>query len=422
MSKAPNRSVPGAAGTANASQSIYRFWANEQVTSSAILNSHRTGVVSRAKKCQHVLAIQDTTDLDFTSHPATTGLGYINKSCQQGIKVHSNFAVSGTGIPLGVIDQHCWNRTKRTGKRGQRRKQPIENKESYRWLQSATAAEVALSGQVQVIHVGDREADIFELFAQPRSAAVELLIRAEHNRKVQHELGYLIPTIEQAPVVGQQTLELRRNPQRSARTAQLQLRAMRITVEVPRHGVSSKPLAAQSLNALLVEECVAPNDGGPPIRWLLLTTLPIDSAQQAWQCVEWYSYRWLIERFHYTLKSGCQIEALQLQSKARLLNALATYSIVSWRLMWLLYQARLTPEVACEVILEPVEWKLLRRKFVPKSRSRKPPTLQQAVVWIAQLGGFLARKNDGPPGIKTLWRGLTKLHDLLEGVQLSAKH
>ena len=177
----------------------------------------------------------------------------------------------------------------------------------------------------------------------------------------------------------------------------------------------------QSLNVLLVEEGAAPTDGSAPIRWLLLTSLPIDTPEQAWQCVKWYRYRWLIERFHYTLKSGCKIEALQLQSKARLLKALATYSIVSWRLMWLTHRARLTPDDSCDEVLEPMEWKLLRRKFVPKSRSQKPPTLRQAVIWIAQLGGFLARKGDGEPGLKTLWRGLTKLHILLEGAQLTAK-
>ncbi len=118
--------------------------------------------------------------------------------------------------------------------------------------------------------------------------------------------------------------------------------------------------------------------------------------------MRWYSLRWLIERFHYTLKSGCRIEALQLETAARLLNALATYSIVAWRFMWLLYHARLCPEDSCDRVLQPVEWKLLRRRFEPKSRSKQPLTLRQAVRWIAQLGGFLARKHDAEPGLKTL--------------------
>jgi Transposase Tn5 dimerisation domain len=129
----------------------------------------------------------------------------------------------------------------------------------------------------------------------------------------------------------------------------------------------------------------------------------------------------LIERFHYTLKSGCKIEQLQLETKDRLLNALATYSIVAWRLMHLTYCARIHPEESCEIALLPAEWKLLRRKFEPKNRSKQPPTLHQAVGWIAQLGGFLARKNDGEPGLKTIWRGIGILHHLLEGSQLTPK-
>ncbi len=377
--------------------------------------------MTRIQACSTVLAIQDTTDLNFTSHPKTTGLGYINQTQQQGIKVHSSFAVSGAGKPLGLLHQQCWTRTERSGKKRKRKTTPIQDKESYRWLTSLQAAEVGVSQSVQLVHVGDREADIFELFALPRRAQSELLIRAEHNRKVQHELGHLIAAINQAPIVGSVRLELARNPKRSARVARLQLRAMQVCIEVPRNHPKPHALEPVSLNVILVEETEQPTDGSQPIRWLLLTSLAIDSFEAAWQAVRWYSYRWLIERFHFTLKSGCRLEQLQLQTKQRLLNALATYSVVAWRLMELTYQARLEPEASCELVLEVREWKLLRRKFEPKNRSKRPPTLQQAMVWIAQLGGFLARKGDGEPGLKTIWLGLGKLHHLLEGAQLAAK-
>ena len=368
-----------------------------------------------------MLAIQDTTDLNFTTRPCTQGLGFINQTKQQGIKVHTCFAVSGDGEPLGVLHQQCWNRPQRSGKRAKRRKTPIEQKESYRWLQTLTAAEQRLDANVQIVHIGDREADIFELFAHPRSANSELLIRAEQNRKVAHELGYLIPTLEQAPIWGTISVELERNPKRPKREAKLQMRAIEVIVEVPQNHPKSQGLKPLCLNAILVEEIKAPADGSQPIRWMLLTTLPVETFEQVREYVRWYTYRWLIERFHFTLKSGCGIEELQLQSRERLLKALATYSIVAWRLMWLVYRGRLTPEDSCESVLEKKEWRLLRRKFVPKSRSKKPPTLRQAIRWIAQLGGFLARKGDGEPGVKTLWRGLAKLSALLEGMQLAAK-
>lgn len=416
----PQESVPQASQDRSESQSIYRFWANPKVKAEQILESHRLSVVSRVNEESVVLAIQDTTDLDFTSHPATSGLGFLHGGKQQGIKVHSCFGVSGAGEPLGLLHQYSWTRSERSGKRGETRKKVTSEKESQRWLETLTAAEVGIDPSVKIVHVGDREADIYDLFVRTRGANSELLIRAAQNRKVEHELDYLIPTIEQAPVLGQVTVEIERNPERPARTAVLSIKAMSVTIAVPRHHKQKSQSAPVSLNVLLVEEGVPP-EVGKPIRWLLLTTLPIETFEQVWHCVQWYSLRWLIERFHYTLKSGCRMEKLQLETKDRLLKALATYSIVAWRLMHLTYRARLTPDESCQVLLLPSEWKVLRRKFEPKNRSKQPPTLRQAVRWIAQLGGFLARKGDGEPGLKTLWRGISVLHHLLEGVQLAAK-
>ena len=427
-----------ATGNASDAQSIYRFWSNPKVSAEAIVNSHAEETASRALACQTVLAIQDTTDLNYTSHRKTKGLGYLNQTKQQGIKVHSCFAVSGEGVPLGLLHQHCWVRPeapqkkkkgekkapkKQGGKKPNQQKQPIETKESYRWLSTLKTVEAKIAPTVQLVQVADREADIFELFAQPRQAHSELLIRAKVNRKVNHELGKLFATLKQAPVLGEMMVHVERTPKRPARDAHLEVRGLQITLEVPKH-LAKQPqlqLSPVTLKALLVAEIEPPADGGQPICWRLLTSLPMDSFAQAAQIIRWYSYRWLIERFHFTLKSGCKVEELQLQQRDRLLKALATYSIVAWRLMSMTYQARLNPEASCEVLLEPAEWRLLRRKFVPKSRSKKPPTLRQAMLWIAQLGGFLARKGDGEPGVKTLWRGYTKLHHLLEGAQLVSR-
>jgi hypothetical protein len=208
-------------------------------------------------------------------------------------------------------------RTQRSGKREQRRKLPIEQKESYHWLKSAAAAAAGFECEVQVIHIGDREADIFELFAQPRRQHSEGLIRVAHNRKVQHELGYLLPTLNQAPILGSFSLEVERNPTRPSRTAMLQLRALQIILEVPRNPPQPHSLKPVTLNAILVEEPLLPAEGSPPIRSLLLTTLAIATFEQAWQCVRWYGLRWLTERFHDTLKSGCRVEQLQLQTQSR---------------------------------------------------------------------------------------------------------
>jgi hypothetical protein len=428
LSHHPTASVPLASRTSSEAQGIYRFWSNSTVMPETILQGHIDRTVVRAQRYQTVLSIQDSTDLDFTSHPHTEGLGYLNQTQQQGIKVHNCFAVSDSGEPLGVLHQHTWVREapplpkKERSAQQRRRNQPIEEKESYRWLTTLSAAEAQVAERVHLVQVADREADIFELFAHPRALNSDLLIRVKTNRRIQQEWGKLFTALAQAPVMGELTVEVRRTPDRPARLAQVQLRALQVTLEVPEHLARQRPeLQPITLNALWVEEIGTPSDGGKPIRWKLLTTLPLETYAQACQYVRWYSYRWLIERFHFTLKSGCQVEALQLQHRDRLLKALATYSIVAWRLMAMTYLARLTPDVSCEVILNPEEWRLLRRRFAPKSRAKKPPTLHQAMVWMAQLGGFLARKRDGEPGLKTLWRGYTALHLMLDGARLVGK-
>ncbi len=248
-------------------------------------------MLERVNQQSVVLAIQDTTDFDFTSHPETSGLGYLHKGTNQGIKVHSCIGVSGVGEPLGLLAQHSWTRSERTGKWGERKKKVTKEKESQRWLDTLTASEQGIQFDVTLVHVGDREADIYDLFGLPRRANSQLLIRAEYNRRVQHELGYLIPTIEQAPMLGQMSVEIQRNPERPARTAVLSVRAMAVTIEVPQDHKQAKQCQPVCLNAILLEEPTPPTEG-QPIRWLLLTTLPIETFAQVWQCVRGYSLRW----------------------------------------------------------------------------------------------------------------------------------
>lgn len=310
--------MPQVSRNASVAQSIYRFWSNSNVSIESILNSHIANTVGQAQRCEDVLAIQDTTDLNFTSHPATGGLGYLNQTKQQGIKLHNCFAVSGAGEPLGLLDQQGWVRPeppvpKKSPQKQQNRARPIEEKESNRWLTTQRKVEAAVGEAVHLIHVADREADIFELFAQPRQGHSDLLIRAKVNRRIKHELGKLFPSLSASPVMGHFTVEVHRRPNRAARSAQVSVRAMQARIEVPIDLAKQKPhLTPITLNAILVEETSKPEDGGKPICWRLLTSLPIDSFEQARRCVRYYSYRWLIERFHYVLKSGCKIEALQL--------------------------------------------------------------------------------------------------------------
>ena len=191
-----------------------------------------------------------------------------------------------------------------------------------------------------------------------------------------------------------------------------------VTLQPPRHHRGRTTLAPLQLQVILAEEEDAPA-GSKPVCWLLLTSLLVDSLEDALCYVRWYSYRWLIERYHFTLKSGCRLEDLQLEHAARIQRALATYLVVAWRLLWLTYQARRQPDQPCSDVLETHEWQALHCTIhqtpVPPS---VPPTLRQAVHWIARLGGFLDRRSDGEPGVKTIWLGLRRLSDIAATWQL----
>ena len=171
------------------------------------------------------------------------------------------------------------------------------------------------------------------------------------------------------------------------------------------------PLTVQIVEVLEVEP---PPTITEPLHWILGTTLPVKRVADAQEIVRFYTYRWLVARFHFILKTGgCCFEDSQLRSVEALYCLLGICASVAWRLLWLTYQARVTPEVSCTIALTPTEWQVLYAFYGHDVRPPStPPSLQQAVYWIAQLGGFVGRRADGQPGVKTLWRGWQRLHDM----------
>jgi len=416
----PNESVPTACGNWAATKATYNLWKSPRIKPDDIRFSHQMSTVERSKEHSVVLAIQDTTDLNFTHHPSKKGMGPISsKPMVTGLKVHSVLAVSTLGVPLGVLHQQVWARNpQEVGKRHTRRQRRTADKESQCWLSASVATELALPEDIEVVTIADREADIYDLFAMTRQTRSHLLIRGTHNRRVDHQAKYLHASIEQAPVAGFVTITVPRNGQRPQRQATLTVRFATLEIQPPRHHLQRAKLSPVTLQVVLATESNPPKDT-TPICWLLLTTLPVNSFDEAVQCIRWYSFRWLIERYHYVLKSGCHLEQLQLETRERIECALATYSIVAWRLLWLTYQARSSPDTPCDTVLQTHEWQALyctiHSQPVPPE---EPPSLRQAVGWIAQLGGFLGRKHDGEPGVKTIWRGWQRLQDIAATWQL----
>jgi len=420
----PNESVPQACGDWAATKATYEFWKSPRIKPNDIRLAHQKSSVERVKTHSIVLAIQDTTDFNFTHHPSKRGIGPISsQSTVVGLKVHSVLAVSVLGVPLGMLHQQVWARDpQEVGKRHHRRQRQTEDKESQRWLSALQVTESAVPEEIEVVTIADREADIYDLFAKPHRERSHLLIRGTHNRRVNHEAEYLHTAIRQTPIVGELTIEVPRGDQRPSRQATLTVRFTTLEVQPPRHHLKRATLAPVTIQVVLAQE-QNPADDTTPISWLLLTTLPVNSFDQAVECVRWYSYRWLIERYHYVLKSGCHLEQLQLETAERIESALATYCIVGWRLLWLTYEARYQPDIGCDTVLQTHEWQALyctiHSQPIPPAT---PPSLRQAVRWIAQLGGFLGRKHDGEPGVKTIWRGWQRLQDIAATWQLLHSH
>jgi hypothetical protein len=410
----PEASCPEALGRAGV-KAAYRFWDNSRVQPGDILAGHAQEAARRSMEYPVVLVAQDTTEINLTAHPATKGLGYLGSPDCRGLLLHTLLAISPTGVPLGVLRQFTWTRPlEQLGKRHRRRKTALQDKESQRWLDGLTATAEGLAQHPHGVLMGDRESDLFDLFAAPRPEHVDLLVRVcREKRRVEHPAKYLDAALQREPVRGHVQIEIPPRANRQGRKATMAVRWLSLEIHAPCHGPKRPSVR---LTFILVEE-INPPQGEKPVRWLLATTLNVESLEDALRYVQWYAYRWTIERFHFVLKSGCKIEQRQLETAERMERAIPVFSIVAWRLLWLTLQARETPDTPCTVILEEFEWRVLC--VTTRGRTRRlpaePPTLREAVSMIAQLGGFLGRKCDGEPGPQTLWRGLRRLHDLGQG-------
>lgn len=408
----PTASIPLASGSWAASKATYRFLASKQVAADSIRAAHLDASRSRIQQHQTVLVLQDTTELLFSSHPHTRGLGDLDHAGSKGLKVHSALAATEAGVPLGLVQQVVWARQAQPkAKRPKRRKRPQAERESQRWLTTLAEAQTKIKAPTHLIVVADREADIYPLFIEPREERTDLVIRATHNRALVGGLK-LHDAIKSVSWQGSRTITIPGNGSRAARTATVQIGFTTVQLLPPQDYPCPGSAPRPTLQLVVVEEHEPPA-GVKPLRWLLWTSLPVTSWDEALRVVQIYEKRWLIERYHFVLKSGCGIEKLQLETAEGLERALAVCCIAAWRLLWLTTQARETPEVPCTQVFARHEWEALVCVVQDKLEvPAEPPSLREAVRMVAQLGGFLARKGDGEPGVKTLWRGLIRLNDI----------
>jgi hypothetical protein len=414
LSANPGASIPHACGTWADTKAAYRALGSDEISAEEIRLAHARATVERMSGLERVLVQTDTMTLSYNTRPQTKGLGPVGKAGTHGLLVHSGLAVTPCGLPLGIVHQQVWAREEEEPKRQTRRKRLVEEKESFRWLETVDAVESLLPKELEVWVAGDREADLFELFAMPRRPGLHLVVRAAHDRKVESEEGaYLREAVERAPLLGEMDVAVPRSRKRQARTAKLRVQACTLKLVPPRNHLGREDLSPIPVSVVLARETGTTPEGEEPIEWMLITTLPVYTLARAVEVVEAYAQRWKIERYHYVLKSGCGVEKLQMESADRIERALSIYTVVAWRLLYMTYVMRVAPELPCTAVLEDDEWQAL---FVVGSRRpgrlpQKAPTVREAVRMIAMLGGFLGRKGDGEPGVQTIWKGLRRLMD-----------
>jgi hypothetical protein len=414
-SEHPNDSIAASCGEKADTKAAYRLLDNEAIGAEAILEGHFQASAERAAKEKLVFAVQDTTELNYTKHPATQGIGYLQGLTIRGMLMHTTLLVTPQRVPLGLIDQQVWVRPDEEFRveRDKRKELPTEAKESQKWLVSleATARLQQRLGATHVISIGDSEADVFDLFRKAEQLHQDILVRAATDRLVDHQERSLRNYLRGQPVVGEIFLQVPRTSGQATRKAHLEVRFAPVSIRPPARRKKEK-LPSVHLWAILAQEVHAPN-GVEAIHWLLLTTLVIETFAQARTCMEWYACRWVIETYHKVLKSGCRVEERQFADSENLQRYLALDAVVAWRVLYLTMLGRDQPDLPCTVILETHEWQalfcFLHHTHQPP---QTPPSLRDATHWIAQLGGFLGRKSDGSPGPMSIWRGLQRLSDI----------
>lgn len=422
----PGVSIPQATEDRNAMDAAYGFFANPRVSPLAVLDSCQPALQAALQDQPRILALQDTTEFNFSSLAGTSGLGYTAGATVRGLLLHSTLAVSPEGLPLGLLTQQVWTRDPAHKGRARRRRRRGEvDKESYRWRDHAAAARAVVPAGATVIHIADREGDVYDWFAAPRPANAHLLVRVcQAQRVVVHgpdgETGKLSEVVRAQPALGRHSVEVPRADDGPARQAVLTLRLARVQLQPPRNAPGRSQLRA--VEAWVIEAVEEqPPAGEKPLCWRLVTTEPVAGLDEAVRALREYVLRWRIERFHYVLKQGCLVEQLQLETAERLANAVAVYSQVAVRLLRLTYRARQEPEAAATEEFTAAEVEVLEecRRKQTRGRGTAVATLAEAVRVLARLGGHLGRKGDGPPGAKVLWRGLRRLRDQVLGFQMA---
>ena len=430
LAQDPQGSLPQASGDGGQTAAAYRFFNNDRIAAAEILAAHQARTRQRVAERPVVRAVSDTTSLNFADRPDTSGLGPISTSAEKmfGLWYHTDWAFSPDGLPLGLVHSQGWARDpKQFGCRSQRHQRAIEQKESAKWLRSLAAVQAlaAQTPQTRWVMIADREADLYELFEKTAMppANVARLIRAHHNRNLVETKRPLFTHVAHLRPAAEVELQLPRRRGQKARPARVEIRWGEVRLRAPDGKGQQRQLRLWVLEAREPRR----SKHQTPMLWRRLSTAAIGTLAEALERLRWYCLRWGIEVFHRVLKSGCEVEAVQRQTAARLQRYVAVKLVIAWQVMALAQWGRQAPQRALNELLEEVECRVLRaveRDRQKRSRAgikRLPtkPTVHDGLWWVGRLGGHLGRRGDGLPGPLRLTRGIERLHYITLGWKIA---
>ena len=417
-------------------KAAYRFPSNPKVTEQDILAGHFQSTCERFSATDNaVLVLHDTTEFSYSRNDQQA-VGILNHSFVRakggktrrvttcGISMHSSLVVTTDGLPLGLAAVKFWSRDKFKGTNALKRsinptRMPIEKKESFRWLENLKAATALLGAPRRCVHIGDRESDIYELFCTAREVGTSFLIRTCVDRLAGDGGHTVSAEMQQLPIKCKHKIEVRdAKGSLSAATLEIKYKHLRVLPPIGK----KKQYPELNLTVIHAREHEPPQ-GRERIDWKLITDLPVRSRKDAVRMLRWYALRWKIEVFHKILKSGCKAEDSRLRTAARLTNLISVFRIISWRIFWMTMINRSTVSAPASLALSELEISVLDRlapdPFEPAKR--KCAKLSLYLTKIARLGGYLARAHDPPPGNTVMWRGLSRLTDILLGFELGSQ-
>ena len=428
LSDKPTLSIPAACRGLAETTAAYRFFDSDKTDAAKVLKPHHDASVERIRLHEVVIVAQDTTEIELVRKQERVG-GPLNDESRYGLYVHPLLAMTPERVPLGVVAAKIWSRDpeefarSQEEKRRARKAKPIEEKESVRWLEGyqSACALAAETPDTTIVAVSDSEGDIYECLQAGAGGKADYIVRGCQDRALlDEEHSLLLQTLACKAALGKMKIRVskraastgdetkKRKLPRDGRIARVTIRAAKVLLRGPaRPGMKLPDIY---VNAILVKE-ENPPAGEEPIEWLLLTSLPVETFAEATTVLDYYCCRWEIEIYFRVLKSGCQIEELQFERQDRFEVCLAMYMIVAWRVLHVLMLGRECPKMRCDAVLSEEEWKSVYVIATNEDAPEKPPLLRDMVRMIAELGGYLNRKHDGPPGPQTMWIGLQRMRD-----------